>query len=88
MNTLRQTRPLRRCSSGGRLRNRRRQSCSRASHRIGHEKIARRSALIDHLIGAQQNRWGYGKAERRGGIAVHDHDGRFDLCVAMNGRSG
>ena len=28
---------------------------------------------VDHLVGAQQNRWGYGKAERRGGLAVHDH---------------
>src|SRR6516225_6670625 len=29
--------------------------------------------LFDHLVGAQQNRWGYGKAERRGGLAVHEH---------------
>src|SRR6516165_10305042 len=29
--------------------------------------------LFDHLVGAQQDRWGYGKAERRGGLAVHDH---------------
>src|SRR6516164_8762293 len=29
--------------------------------------------LFDHLVGAQQYRWGYGKTERRGGLAVHDH---------------
>jgi hypothetical protein len=29
--------------------------------------------LFDHLGGAQQNRWGYRKAERRGGLAVHGH---------------
>ena len=29
--------------------------------------------LIDHLVGAHQNRRGYCKAERRGGLAVHDH---------------
>ena len=29
--------------------------------------------LLDHLVGAQQNRWGYLKTERRGGLAVHDH---------------
>jgi hypothetical protein len=31
------------------------------------------SALFDHLIGAQHDRWGYLKPERRGGLAVHDH---------------
>ena len=34
---------------------------------------ANRAALLDHLVGAQPNRWGYGKAERVGGLAVHDH---------------
>src|SRR6516165_10121748 len=29
--------------------------------------------LFDDLGGAQQNRWGYGKTERPGGLAVHDH---------------
>src|SRR6516164_141851 len=29
--------------------------------------------LFDDLGGAQQNRWGYGKTECRGGLAVHDH---------------
>ena len=29
--------------------------------------------LFDDLVGAQQNRWGYGKAERLGGLEVHDH---------------
>src|SRR6516165_8511897 len=28
---------------------------------------------FDHLVGAQHYRWGYGKPERRGGLAVHDH---------------
>src|SRR5215467_1964376 len=28
---------------------------------------------FDHLVRAQQDRRGYGKAERRGGLAVHDH---------------
>ena len=32
-----------------------------------------RACLFDDLISAQQNRWGYGKAEGRGGLAVHDH---------------
>src|SRR6516164_943723 len=29
--------------------------------------------LFDHLVGAQQDRWGYGKTERLGGLAVQDH---------------
>ena len=29
--------------------------------------------LFDHLGGAQQNRWGYGKVERLGGLEVQDH---------------
>ena len=29
--------------------------------------------LFDDLVGAQHDRWGYGKAKRRGGLAVHDH---------------
>ena len=36
-------------------------------------RAVRRRALLDHLIGAQQNRWGYRKTERRGGLAVHGH---------------
>ena len=32
-----------------------------------------RTYLFDHLIRPQQNRWGYGKTERLGGLAVHDH---------------
>jgi hypothetical protein len=27
--------------------------------------------LLDHLIGAQQDRWGYGKTERLGGPEIH-----------------
>jgi hypothetical protein len=30
-------------------------------------------ALFDHLIGAQQNQWGYGKAERLAGLEVQNH---------------
>src|SRR5215475_1891904 len=29
--------------------------------------------LLDHFVGAQQNRWGYRKAKRLGGLDVHDH---------------
>ena len=29
--------------------------------------------LLNHLISAQQYRWGYGKAKRRGGLTVYDH---------------
>ena len=29
--------------------------------------------LFDDFVGAQQYRWGYGKAERLGGLAVHGH---------------
>ena len=29
--------------------------------------------LLDHLAGAQQNRWGYRKTERLGGLEVQDH---------------
>src|SRR6516162_3642694 len=29
--------------------------------------------LFDLLVGAQQNRWGYGKTQRLGGLEVHDH---------------
>ena len=34
---------------------------------------AAKAPSLDHLVGAQQNRWGYGKTERLGGLAVHDH---------------
>ena len=33
----------------------------------------RAAALFDHLVSAQQYRWGYGKTERCGGLADHDH---------------
>ena len=29
--------------------------------------------LFDHLVGAQRDRWGYGKAKRLGGLEVHGH---------------
>jgi hypothetical protein len=33
----------------------------------------RAPALLHHFVRAQQNRWGHGKAKRRGGLAVHNH---------------
>ena len=36
-----------------------------------HNSLAR--GLFDHLGGAQQYRWGYGKAKRLGGLEVYDH---------------
>src|SRR5262245_27701234 len=33
----------------------------------------RSKTLFDHLVGAKQNRWGHGKAERLGGLEVDDH---------------
>src|SRR6516165_1623811 len=35
--------------------------------------MAPQRALFDHLGGAQQNPWGYGKAKRLGRLEVHDH---------------
>jgi len=32
-----------------------------------------RPCLLDHLGGAQHDRWGYRKTERFDGLAVHDH---------------
>src|SRR6516162_2148018 len=29
--------------------------------------------LFNHLVGAQHDRWGYGKAKRLGGLEVHGH---------------
>jgi hypothetical protein len=42
---------------------------------IGHPaaRVRATASLLDHLIRAQYYRWGYGKAERFGGFAVHDH---------------
>jgi hypothetical protein len=40
-------------------------------------------ALLDHLVRAQQNRWGYRKTERRGGLAVYD---RLIFCRQLNGQ--
>ena len=31
------------------------------------------AAGATRLIGTKQNRWGYGKTERLGGLEVHDH---------------
>ena len=30
-------------------------------------------SLFDHLVSAQQKRWGYRKPKRLGGLDVHDH---------------
>ena len=32
-----------------------------------------RACLFDDLVSAQQYQWGYRKAKRLGGLAVHDH---------------
>src|SRR6516165_3943818 len=47
----------------------------RAQGRLCHLSAINRhnQRLFDDLVGAQQNRWGYLKAQRRGGPAVHDH---------------
>ena len=37
--------------------------------------------LCDHLIGAQHNRWGYGKTECRGGLEVHHH---LEFCRQLH----
>jgi hypothetical protein len=38
--------------------------------------------LLDDLVRAHQNRSGYGKAERRGGLEVQDH---LKFCRKLNG---
>ena len=40
-------------------------------------------SLFDHLIGAQQKRWAYRKAERLRGLEVHDH---LKFCRELNGK--
>ena len=37
--------------------------------------------LFDDLVGAQQNRWRYGKAKRLGGLEVHDH---LEFCRKLH----
>jgi len=44
-----------------------------------------RNALLDHLISAQQNRWGYRKAERPGDLEVHGH---LKFCILVAARRG
>src|SRR5215831_7497286 len=39
-------------------------------------------ALFNHLISAQQNRWGYRKTERLSGLEVHGH---LKFCRQLNG---
>jgi hypothetical protein len=38
-----------------------------------HAPKPRDEAAFDHLVGAKQDRWGYGKTERLGGLEVQDH---------------
>ena len=45
-----------------------RERSKRAMNRLMH-----RSNLFDHLSSAHQNRSGYDKTERLGGLEVHDH---------------
>ena len=54
-------------------------SAFRAQGRLGQLSAINRhnQQLFDHLVGAQQNRW----------LAPEGDDGRFDIYVAMNGRS-
>jgi hypothetical protein len=42
---------------------------------IGHAaaRVVRGARLLDDLVGAQQNRRGYGKTERLGGLEVQHH---------------
>ena len=51
--------------------------------------------LFDDFVGAQQDRWGYGKTERRGGLSVHGHlvaaGARFEganVALAVDGGEG
>ena len=36
---------------------------------------------FDHLVSAQQDRWGYGKTKRLGGLEVQDH---LEFCRQLN----
>ena len=47
----------------------------RAQGRLCHLSAINRHnrQLFDLLVGAQQDRWGYGKAERLGGLEVDEH---------------
>jgi hypothetical protein len=65
------------------------------SHAVPRQQAAGRSAatpplgpcdgaapvLLDHLGGAQQDRRGYGKTERLGGLEVHDH---LEFCRKLH----
>jgi hypothetical protein len=39
------------------------------------------SPSLDHLVGADQNRVGHRKAERLGGLEVHDH---LEFCRKLH----
>jgi hypothetical protein len=39
-------------------------------------------ASFNQFVGAQQNRWGYRKTERLGGLTIHDH---LEFCRQLNG---
>src|SRR6516162_1288989 len=40
-------------------------------------------SLFDHLVGAKQDRWGYGKTKRLGGLEVYGH---LKFCRELNGK--
>jgi hypothetical protein len=52
---------------------------------IGHAAVwaghRPRTFSFDHLVGAQQDRWGYRKAERLGGLEVHGH---LEFCRKLH----
>jgi hypothetical protein len=53
-----------------------------ATQAIGHPAAVRagrwRAPLLDHLVRAQHYRWGYAKADRRGGLALQPFGGRLE----------
>src|SRR5215831_13258278 len=58
------------------------QSCNGRGQLVGNPgRPALGVALFNHLIGAQQYRWRYGKAERRGGLAIYDH---LEFCRKLH----
>src|SRR6516162_6901551 len=54
---------------------------SRCEVAISYKSPRSGGASLDHLIGAQPNRWGYGKAERLGGLEVQDH---LEFCRQLH----
>src|SRR6516165_3130006 len=48
-------------------------------------QLFRPRGLFDHLVGANQNRWGYRKAKRLGGLEVQDH---LEFCRKLHREIG